>query len=119
MSEQQIGRRARAGGLLVDPRGPRFGAAITTAVLAVVLLTAPSTLASVLLAFQAIVFAIGAFAGLGAAPYGILFRKLVRPRLGPPSEMEEEAPPRFAQAVGFGFATTALVATALDGRGSQ
>ena len=81
----------------IDPRGPRFGAAITTVVLAVVLLTASSWL----LLAQTLVFAIGALAGLRYAPYGFLYRHLVRPRLGPPSRTEAEAPPRFAQGVGM------------------
>lgn len=84
----------------VDVRGPRFGAWITTVVLAVVLLTGSGWL----LAVQAVVFAVGAFAGLRYAPYGVLFRTLVAPRLGPVTEREDEAPPRFAQLVGFGFA---------------
>jgi len=114
MSQQQSTPVASS---LVDPRGPRFGAAITTVVLAIVLVTAPSTLATVLIGFQAVVFALGAFAGLRAAPYGWLFRTLVRPRLGPPGELEEEAPPRFAQAVGFGFAAVALAAFLLGWTG--
>ena len=81
----------------VDPRGPRFGAAITTVVLAVVLLTASGWL----LLAQTLVFAMGALAGLRYAPYGFLYRHLVRPRLGPPSRTEAEAPPRFAQGVGM------------------
>jgi hypothetical protein len=99
----------------VDPRGPRFAAALTTLVLAGVLLTIDSTFALALLATQTVVFAIGAFAGLKRAPYGLLYRRLVRPRLGPPSHREAEAPPRFAQLVGFGFAavgTAALLAGA-------
>ncbi|SCX46175.1 protein of unknown function [Klenkia marina] len=84
----------------VDVRGPRFGAWITTVVLAVVLLTGSGWL----LAVQAVVFAVGAFAGLRYAPYGVLFRVLVAPRLGPATEREDEAPPRFAQLVGFGLA---------------
>ncbi|GHE11148.1 DUF4395 domain-containing protein [Klenkia taihuensis] len=84
----------------VDVRGPRFGAWVTTVVLAVVLLTGSGWL----LAAQAVVFAVGAFAGLRHAPYGVLFRTLVAPRLGPVRETEDEAPPRFAQLVGFGFA---------------
>jgi hypothetical protein len=84
----------------VDPRGPRFGAAVTTAVLAAVLLTGSGWL----LAAQAVVFAIGAFGGLRFAPYGLVFRLLVRPRLGPPAQLEAESPPRFAQLVGFAFA---------------
>jgi hypothetical protein len=86
--------------MYVDPRGPRFGAAVTTAVLAAVLLTGSGWL----LAGQAVVFAIGAFGGLRVAPYGLVFRALVRPRLAPPAELEAEAPPRFAQAVGLAFA---------------
>jgi hypothetical protein len=31
----------------------------------------------------------------------MIYRWLVRPRLGPPAELEAEAPPRFAQAVGL------------------
>lgn len=91
--------------MYVDPRGPRFGAAVTTAVLVAVLLTGNGWL----LAAQAAVFAIGAFAGLRFAPYGLLFRAAVRPRLGPPESMEAEAPPRFAQGVGFGFAVVGAV----------
>ena len=84
----------------IDPRAPRFAALITTLVLAVVLVTGSVWL----LAAQAVVFAVGAVFGLRYSPYGLLYRKLVRPRLGPPAELEPEAPPRFAQAVGLAFA---------------
>jgi Domain of unknown function (DUF4395) len=84
----------------IDPRGPRFGALITTVVLAAVLITGSVWL----LAAQALVFAVGAVFGLRYAPYGLLYRQLIRPRLGPPGELEPEAPPRFAQAVGLVFA---------------
>ena len=88
----------------IDPRGPRFAALITTAVLAVVLVTGSVWL----LAAQAVVFAVGAFFGLRYAPYGLLYRRLIRPRLGPPIELEPEAPPRFAQAVGLAFAVAGV-----------
>ena len=91
--------------MYVDPRGPRFGAAITTVVLAAVLITSSGWL----LAAQALVFGIGAFAGLRYAPYGLIFRRFVAPRLSPPTEVEAEAPPRFAQGVGFGFAVIGAV----------
>src|SRR5947209_18006666 len=91
--------------MYVDPRGPRFGAAITTVVLAVVLITSSGWL----LAAQAVVFGIGAFAGLRFAPYSQLFKRLVAPRLSPPAELEAEAPPRFAQGVGFGFAVVGAI----------
>ena len=89
----------------VDPRGPRFGAVITTVVLALILVLGPTSgLAVALLAVQTLVFASGAILGLQAQPYGWLFRRFIRPRLAPPSELEDQAPPRFAQAVGLIFA---------------
>jgi hypothetical protein len=91
--------------MYVDPRGPRFGAALTSVVLTVVLLTGSGWL----LAAQAVVFGIGAVAGLRWAPYGVLFRRLVRPRLAAPTELEAEAPPRFAQGVGLLFAVVGTV----------
>ena len=89
----------------IDPRGPRFGAVITTVVLAVVLVTGSGWL----LAAQTVVFAVGALAGLRYAPYGYLYRRLVRPRLAPPAELEHDAPPRFAQAVGLAFGLVGTV----------
>ena len=88
----------------IDPRGPRFGAFITSIVLAVVLVTGSVWL----LAAQALVFAAGSAFGLRYAPYGWLYRRLVRPRLGPPAELEAEAPPRFAQTVGLAFAAVGV-----------
>lgn len=94
---------------LIDPRGPRFAATLTTVVLAAVLLTAPSGFATGLLAAQAAVFAVGALAGIQHTPYAWLFRSLLKPRLAPPGELEDAAPPRFAQAVGLGFAAVGLL----------
>jgi hypothetical protein len=81
----------------IDPRGPRFGALLTMVMFAVVLVTGNYWV----LAVQAVVFAIGTLLGLQYSPYGLLYKWLVRPRLGPPRELEAEAPPRFAQAVGL------------------
>ncbi|MEU9843715.1 DUF4395 domain-containing protein [Actinomadura sp. NPDC048032] len=89
----------------VDPRGPRFGASVTTAVLVVVLVTGSWAL----LAAQAVVFAIATSFGLRYAPYGLVFKVLIRPRLAPPRELEDEAAPRFAQGVGFAFALLGTV----------
>lgn len=85
--------------MLIDPRGPRFAATVTTLVLATVLVTGSGPL----LAAQTAVFAVGAFAGLQYSPYGWLYRTWVRPRIGPPTELESPRPPRFAQGVGFVF----------------
>ena len=89
----------------VDPRGMRFAAAVTAIVLALVLVTGSVWL----LAAQVAVFALGAFAGLRFAPYAVLFRKLVAPRIAPPTTREDAAPVRFSQAVGFAFAAVGLV----------
>ncbi|SFA74876.1 protein of unknown function [Amycolatopsis marina] len=97
-------------GPAVDPRGPRFAAAVTTVVLAVVLVTGWWPL----LAAQTVVFAIGAFVGLKPAPYSVLYRSLVAPRLGPTSEREDAAPLRFAQTVGFVFALVGTIGYATD-----
>jgi hypothetical protein len=95
----------------IDSRGPRFGAAITTVVVAAVLVIAgvSHVAAGSLLAAQTVVFAVGALAGLRYAPYGLIFRYLVRPRLGPPSRTEPEAPPRFSQGVGMVFAAVGVI----------
>jgi hypothetical protein len=92
--------------MTIDSRGPRFGAVITTVVLAVVLITSGVShlVAGSFIFAQTLFCAVGAVAGLRYAPYGFVFRHLVRPRLGPPSKTEPEAPPRFSQGVGMVFA---------------
>lgn len=89
----------------IDARGPRFGAAVTTVVLAAVLITGSTWL----LAWQVLAFALGASGGVARSPYGWLFRKAVRPRLGPPAQFESPQPPQFAQAVGLVFAVVGLI----------
>jgi Domain of unknown function (DUF4395) len=89
----------------IDPRGARFGAVVSTIVLALVLATGSGWL----LAAQTVVFAVGAALGLRYAPYGMIFRRLIRPRLGPPGELEAEPPPRFAQGVGAVFGAIGVI----------
>jgi len=88
----------------IDPRSPRFGAGITAVLLlaTIALNLAGASLASTIV-FAALValFAWGAFAGIRRHPYGAIFRALIRPRLAPPTELEDPAPPTFAQGVGF------------------
>jgi len=96
----------------IDPRGPRFGAAITAVLLLVVIalhlsgLTVP---ALVLAGYLVLAFAWGAFAGIQRHPYGVLFRRIVRPRLSAPTELEDSVPPTFAQGVGFVITAVGLV----------
>jgi len=89
----------------IDSRGPRFGALITLVMFAAVLITGNVW---VLIA-QALMFAAGTFLGLTRSPYGLLYRWRVRPRLGPPAELEDAAPPRFAQAVGLVISVIGIV----------
>ena len=92
----------------IDPRGPQLTAAITAVVLALVLFL-PSPWAGVLTAVQAVLFAIGASRGVQHTPHAWAFRTFVRPRLSAPEELEDPAPPRFAQAVGLAFTLVALL----------
>jgi hypothetical protein len=102
-------------GAQIDPRGPRFNASITAAlmltVIGLALTTAAAPLPSlaerlaepafVLGVVVAAIFAWGAIAGVHRNPWGLLFRTLLRPRLAAPSYLESAAPPRFAQGVGL------------------
>ena len=94
----------------VDVRGPRFAAWVTTAVLiAVLAISGFSTIAAaVLLALQAVVFAIGALRGPRQHPYGQIFANVVAPRLSPVSEREPVPPLKFAQLVGLVFAVVGV-----------
>jgi hypothetical protein len=88
----------------IDARGPRFGALITTLVLAVVLLTESIWL----LGLQALVFATGAFFGPVKSPYAFIYKKFIQKRLKSELVKEDAKPPQFAQFVGLLFALTAL-----------
>jgi hypothetical protein len=89
---------------LIDARGPRFGAAITTVVLAAALATNNVWFIVV----QALVFAIGAFKGPQFTPYAYIYKKIVKPRLKGEVPVEEVKPPQFAQKVGLLFALVAI-----------
>lgn len=101
----------------IDPRGPRFGASITAVLLLVVLFlgilglqsTPLATAALILLGLLVVLFAWGAFAGIQRHPYGAIYRALVRPRLAPPTELEDPVPPTFAQGVGLLVTAVGLV----------
>jgi hypothetical protein len=93
---------------LIDPRAPRFGAAITSAIAIVGFADAftsygpVSAVASVAL----LVLFVWSVFFPGSHPYKFLFG-LIRPKLGEPKELEDARPPRFAQQVGLSFAVTA------------
>lgn len=86
----------------VDPRGQRVVAALNLVLLAAVLLLGEvPAAATAVLAVTAAGFALGTLAGPGRTWQAWLFRTLVRPRIGPPAELEDARPPRFAQLVGL------------------
>jgi len=108
----------------IDARGPRFAAGITALLLLVDLLLALTGLASaqtsdgtwliaessiaeriadpafLLLLLTALLFLWGVLSPR-TAPWGVLYRRVVQPRLSPPTEREDPRPPRFAQGVGL------------------
>ncbi len=94
---------------LVDPRAPRFGQAITTALL----------LGGVALATPELVYLTAAILGVTVLSrwrvdlYRLLWHHLVIPIVGPPAQREAAAPHRFAKllgAVGSAIATVFLLA---------
>lgn len=98
------------GALIIDRRGPRFGAAVTTVVLATALVV-QGAVGVALVVWQTVAFALGSLLGLRYSPYGNLFRFLkARLDLGPPPETEPEGPPRFAQTCGLAVLLVADVA---------
>lgn len=101
------------GNLVIDVRGPRFGAAITMLVLATALVV-QGPVGVGLVVWQTVAFAAGSLLGLRYSPYGNLFRALKhRFDLGAPPATEPEGPPRFAQTCGLAVTLPALLAFAL------
>lgn len=97
----------------IDSRGPRWSALITAIVLATALVTSSIWV----IAYQAVVFAIGAIRGPQFTPNAVIFKKLIRPRLKSEVTFEDVRPPQFAQAVGLGFALIAVIASVVGAGG--
>jgi hypothetical protein len=107
----------------IDPRGPRFAATITAVLLLVTtflgLIEGSSTVSAsaaqraldpafLLTVVIAALFLWGVVSP-STAPWGALFRRVVRPRLAPPAELEDPRPPRFSQGVGLFVVAIGLV----------
>ena len=90
---------------LIDARGPRYSAALTTIVLSAALITE----SNLIIGFQFAVFLSAVLFGLRRSIYGLLYRNLIQPRLSGPVHSEYESAPRFAQLIGALFALTALI----------
>ena len=115
----------------IDPRGPRFAASLTAVLLMIAVflgLTGLSTandasgwaISSASLGERAsdpgfIALLVIALLFLWSvvsprtAPWGVLFRSVIAPRLSPPTEREDPRPPRFAQGVGLFVVSIGLV----------
>jgi hypothetical protein len=107
----------------IDPRGPRFGAGITSVLLLATIAfgllrgsSLPSSIAErvtrpefVILVVIAASFAWGSFAGVARHPYGRIFARLVRPRLAAPTHLESPKPPTFAQTIGLVISVIGLL----------
>ena len=90
---------------MIDARGPRWSAGLTSIVLILALITR----SPFFIAIQLIQFGIGAFAGPPNSPYAWLYKRFVQPRLSRDFDAEDVRPPQFAQFVGFIFALLATV----------
>ena len=91
--------------VLIDARGPRYSAGITTVVLALALITE----SSYVIGFQFAVFLSAVLFGLRRSIYGFIYRNLIQPRLSGPVPSEDQRAPRFAQLIGALFAFVALL----------
>ena len=91
---------------MIDPRQPRVGQAITGLVLGFgFVLDAPQVLPAI-----AVVLALASLAGGPFNPYLYAYQGVRRSlRWGPPAELEEAAPPRFANTIGLGFTAAASI----------
>lgn len=132
----------------IDPRGPRFAAAITATLLAIAVLLALTGLSTqrggfgwfayqpladavflgsngwalpaaslaqrtvdpgfLLLLAIAALFLWGLLSPR-TAPWAVLYRRVIQPRLTPPTDLEDPRPPRFAQGVGLFVTALGLV----------
>ena len=93
----------------IDPRGPRFNQGVLTVGLLAGFLADVRAVAP---AFAVVLF-LGAAFGPRYGPFLRLYADVIRPRLRPPTELEDPRPPRFAAAVGVLFLAAATVAFAV------
>lgn len=90
----------------IDPRGPRTNQAVLALGLALGFVLGWWPVAPLF----AVILGLGVAFGPPWNPVLVAYRHLLAPRLGPPTELEDPRPPRFAAAVGVGFLVAATVA---------
>ncbi|MDG2497032.1 MAG: DUF4395 domain-containing protein [Aquiluna sp.] len=95
---------------MIDPRGPRFGAAITTllSLIAFYLSLSDSQLAYSTVVAIGVLF-LWSVLSPRTHPAGLAFKRFIKPRIAPPKELEDARPPKFAQQVGLTFALFGIV----------
>lgn len=97
----------------LDPRGPRFGAGITSVLMLLVIYlsleveTTPIALG--IMVFSVVMFIFGSVLGPAKHPYSYLYKYTLRKFLKAPSFMEAAKPVRFAQVVGLIVTGSGLV----------
>ena len=99
----------------IDARIPRFTATINAAVVATALAvsTVSPVAAALILAAQAVVFAVGAVGGPQRHPYGAFFSAVIAPRLGPVTKRDYVAQLRFSMLLGVCFCVIGAIGFAL------
>jgi len=90
----------------IDPRGPRFNQSVLTLALVVGFLLQVWLVVPIF----AVVLLLGAAFGPKYGPFLRIYAELIKPRLAPPTELEDPRPPRFAAAVGVAFLGAATLA---------
>jgi hypothetical protein len=95
---------------MIDPRGHRFGAGVSS----LLLILAAATNSPWLVAVALVSIGVSAAFGLRYSIYGAIWRRIVRIAQLGPAEPEHEYPPRFAQVLGSTALILSLVAFALS-----
>lgn len=102
---------AGAGTGTVDARIPRFTATVTLAVMLTALAVAAvnTRAAAVILAIQAVVFAIGALGGPRRHPYGMVFSQFLAGDSASTTPGEDVSLLKFSQSIGFVVSTVGVI----------
>jgi hypothetical protein len=96
----------------LDPRGPRFGAGITSMLMLIVIyLSLESStidLALAVMTFSVVMFVLGSTLGPAKHPFSYLYKFTLRKFLKEPSFLEPAKPVHFAQVIGLAVTGSGL-----------
>ncbi len=96
----------------LDPRGPRFGAGISSILMLVVIYlsldSATELLALWVMGFAVVMFTFGSLLGPARHPYSYLYKYTLRKFLKAPAYLEPATPVHFAQVIGLIITGTGL-----------